>query len=61
MSQNIKLLADRFDSVRMKISAVKILEAFIASGPNEADTELAYLLFASWCHEHGHHARRSAS
>jgi hypothetical protein len=60
MTGAIQLFVRRLDSVRMKPSAERILQEFISQRPSETELETAYLFYASWLHEHCHHAPRAA-
>jgi hypothetical protein len=60
MTGALQLYIRRLDSVRMKPSAERILQEFISQRPSESELETAYLFYASWLHEHSHHAPRAA-
>jgi hypothetical protein len=56
MTGQLQLFIRRLDSVRMRCSAERILQEFISQRPSESELETAHLFYASWLHEHSHHA-----
>jgi hypothetical protein len=61
MTGALQLFVRRLDSVRMKPSAERILQEFIAQRPSESELETAYLFYANWLHEHTHGRPQSAA
>jgi hypothetical protein len=60
MTSDLAMLIKGLDSVRMRITADRLLQDFIARRPSESELEAAYLYFAAWCHEHVHRQPREA-
>ena len=61
MTGALKQIVHQLDSVRMKITAQRLLEEFVSSRPSESELEVAALYYSSWLHEHSHHAPRSSA
>jgi hypothetical protein len=61
MTGALKQFVRQLDGVRMKVTAQRLLEEFVASRPSESELEVAALYYAAWCHEHTHGRPQSAA